>query len=113
MMQTSDSTAGPSLGDGLLPVEAIRAHFPALERKHAGQAVAYFDGPGGTQVPRPVTDTMVDYLWHHNANTHWNYPTSIETDAALARARQAMADFLNASPSEVVFGNNMTTLTFH
>ena len=56
---------------------------------------------------------MVDYLYHHNANTDWAYPTSAETDAALASARGAFADFLNAAPEEIVFGANMTTLTFH
>ncbi len=56
---------------------------------------------------------MTDYLYHHNANTHWAYPTSAETDAAIDGARQALADFLNASPGEIVFGANMTTLTFH
>ena len=56
---------------------------------------------------------MLEYLYHHNANTEWAYPTSIETDAALAFARQALADFLNASSAEIVFGANMTTLTFH
>ncbi|MDO8502682.1 MAG: cysteine desulfurase-like protein [Gemmatimonadaceae bacterium] len=91
----------------------IRAHFPALERAHKGQPVAYFDGPGGTQVPRCVGEAMVDYLYHHNANTDWAYPTSAETDAALTSARQAFADFVNASPDEIVFGANMTTLTFH
>ena len=55
-------------------VDEIRAHFPALERKHNGQPVAYFDGPGGTQVPRSVVEAVADYLYHHNANTHWNYP---------------------------------------
>ncbi len=91
----------------------IRAHFPALDRVHNGQRVAYFDGPGGTQVPRCVAEAMVDYLYHHNANTDWAYPTSIETDEALASARLCLADFLNASPDEIVFGANMTTLTFH
>src|SRR5262252_2141318 len=94
-------------------IESIRSRFPALARRHAGQPVAYFDGPGGTQVPREVAEAMTDYLYHHNANTHWQYPTSAETDAALARARQAFADFFNASPREIVFGNNMTSLTFH
>ncbi len=98
---------------GLAPVEAIRARFPALTRQHAGKPVAYFDGPGGTQVPREVVEAMTDYLCHHNANTHWNYPASIETDAALRAAREALADFFNASPREVAFGNNMTTITFH
>src|SRR6476469_8868583 len=91
----------------------IRTQFPALMRKHACKAVAYFDVPGGTQVPRAVAQAMTDYLFHHNANTHWNYPTSAETDAALARAREVFADFFNASPREIVFGNNMTTITFH
>ena len=91
----------------------IRSHFPALERSHNGHPVAYFDGPGGTQTPRAVVEAMVDYLYHHNANTHWNYPSSAETDAMLAQARQAMADFLNASPEEIYFGANATTLAFH
>jgi cysteine desulfurase family protein (TIGR01976 family) len=91
----------------------IRSHFPALERAHNGHAVAYFDGPGGTQVPREVADKMVDYLYHHNANTHWAYPTSEETDSAIERARQAFGDLLNASAKEIAFGANMTTLTFH
>src|SRR4051812_46675132 len=94
-------------------VNEIRARFPALERRHNGHQVAYFDGPGGTQVPRQVAEAMIDYLYHHNANTHWAYPTSEETDAALEAARGACADLLNASPREIVFGNNMTTLTFH
>ena len=97
----------------LMPVEKIRVHFPALSRQHGGKPVAYFDGPGGTQVPRQVAEAMTDYLLHHNANTHWNYPTSAETDAALAKAREAFADFFNASTREVAFGNNMTTITFH
>ena len=97
----------------LLSTGEIRAHFPALDRRHAGYPVAYFDGPGGTQTPREVVEAMADYLYHHNANTHWAYPTSAETDAAIAGAREALADFLNAAPAEVAFGANMTTLTFH
>jgi cysteine desulfurase family protein (TIGR01976 family) len=94
-------------------VAAIRRHFPALARQHNGLPVAYFDGPGGTQVPSEVVDAVSDYLLNHNPNTHWRFPTSVETDAALAGAREALADFLNASPEEVAFGANMTTLTFH
>ena len=91
----------------------IRACFPALERVHNNFPVAYFDGPGGTQVPRQVVEAMADYLFHHNANTHWAYPTSEETDAALEQARHTCADLLNASAQEIAFGANMTTLTFH
>jgi cysteine desulfurase family protein (TIGR01976 family) len=91
----------------------IRSRFPALGRHHRGLPVAYFDGPGGTQVPQSVVDAMADYMLHHNANTHWAYPTSAETDAMLLAARTALADFLNASPTEVAFANNMSTGTFH
>ncbi|HEX9166492.1 MAG TPA: cysteine desulfurase-like protein [Gemmatimonadales bacterium] len=97
----------------ILSSEAIRAQFPALERKHAGHQVAYFDGPGGTQVPRGVVEAMTDYLYHHNANTHWAYPTSEETDRLLLEAREVLAAFLNGAAAEIVFGHNMTTLTFH
>ena len=95
------------------PVAEIRKQFPALERVHNGYPVAYFDGPGGTQVPRYVVEQMSDYLYHHNANTHWAYPTSAETDAAIEHAREVCADFLNGSPNEIAFGANMTTLTYH
>jgi cysteine desulfurase family protein (TIGR01976 family) len=94
-------------------VGAIRNRFPALARRYEGHSVAYFDGPGGTQVPASVVERMTDYLLHHNANTHWHFPTSLETDEALDGARRALADFLNAAPNEIAFGNNMTTVTFH
>jgi cysteine desulfurase family protein (TIGR01976 family) len=60
-----------------------------------------------------VVEAMSDYLVHHNANTHWSFPSSAETDLALLEARRALADFLNATPAEIAFGANMTTLTFH
>src|SRR5215475_5675988 len=94
-------------------VDAIRSHFPALARMQGGSPVAFFDGPGGTQVPRAVVSAMEEYLFHHNANTHWRYPTSEETDALIAGARIALADFLNGRADEIVFGQNMTSLTFH
>ncbi len=97
----------------VLTTDAIRAHFPALQRQHNGFPVAYFDGPGGTQVPRQVAEAMNDYLFHHNANTHWAYPTSAETDELIAEARQTLADFFNCAPDEVSFGANMTTISFH
>ena len=91
----------------------VRRQFPALERQHNGNPVAYFDAPGGTQVPRVVSDAMTDYLFHHNANTHWAYPTSNETDAIITSARAACARFLGATLEEIVFGANMTTLAYH
>ena len=94
-------------------VDRIRSHFSALRRRHDGLPVAYFDGPGGTQVPQSVVDAMADYLLHHNANTHWAYPTSEETDAMLAAARVTLAEFVNGSADEIAFGQNMTSLTFH
>jgi cysteine desulfurase family protein (TIGR01976 family) len=106
-------TVSPTLISGLAEIGAIRARFPALARRHQGKPVAYVDGPGGTQVPGEVGVAMVDYLYHHNANTHWRYPTSQETDAMIAGARGALADFLGAAPEEVAFGANMTTLAFH
>ena len=111
MPQMSTTSRQPATN--VASVTEIRSHFPALERVHNGYPVAYFDGPGGTQVPRYVVEKMSDYLYHHNANTHWNYPTSAETDAALEHARGVCAEFLNASPSEIAFGANMTTLTLH
>ncbi len=99
--------------NAILTNAEIRSQFPALQRREGEHAVAYFDGPGGTQVPRAVVEAMNDYLFHHNANTHWAFPTSHETDALIDEARAALADFLGASPNEIAFGANMTTLTFH
>jgi cysteine desulfurase family protein (TIGR01976 family) len=96
-----------------IPVNEIRATFPALVRREGAHPVAYFDGPGGTQVPTSVADAVRSYLLEHNANTHWAYPTSMETDALLAEARDVFADFLRCTPEDVSFGNNMTTITFH
>jgi cysteine desulfurase family protein (TIGR01976 family) len=109
----SRSAVAASGGPAVASTTHIREHFPALERRHRNAPVAYFDGPGGTQVPRAVVRAMEEYLYHHNANTHWRYPTSQETDALIAEARIALAEFLGASPTEIAFGANMTTLTFH
>ncbi len=96
-----------------ISTEEIRSQFPALERQHNDHPVAYFDGAGGTQTPRVVVDAVADYLLNHNANTHWEYPTSHETDAIIESARHAFADFLNASANEIVFGPNTTTMIYH
>ncbi len=94
-------------------LSAARAHFPSLALEQNGQPVIYFDNPGGTQVPQECIDGIARYLTTANANTHGAFLTSQRSGAILAEAHAAMADFLNAAdPSEIVFGPNMTTLTF-
>ena len=93
-------------------VSYVRRQFPALERTIDGRPVAYFDSPGGTQVPRLVIDAVADYLVNHNSNTHGYFAASVETDQMLADARDALADLLGASWDEVAFGANTTTLNF-
>lgn len=91
------------------PLEHIRSQFPAL-----AAATVFFDGPGGTQVPQAVIDAVTAYYCQANANEHGLFSTSRRSDAIIAQARQAVADFLNAcSGDEIIFGANMTTLTLH
>jgi cysteine desulfurase family protein (TIGR01976 family) len=90
----------------------VRSQFPSLSQTVNGQPAVFLDGPGGTQVPQRVIDAISGYLRHHNANTGGAYATSRNTDAMIAGARMAMADFLGCDPDEVAFGPNMTTLTF-
>lgn len=98
----------------MIDFPATRARFPSLDRQLHGRPVLYFDNPAGTQVPQQVIDGYTGYLRDHNANEGGTFATSRETDEIIAGARQAMADFLNAaSPEEIVFGQNMTSLTFH
>lgn len=97
----------------MLDVTAVRRQFPALQEPFHGKPAIFFDNPGGTQVVRPVIDAMVDYLTRRNANTHGQFETSRRTDEVITAARQAAADLLGATPQEIVFGNNMTSLTFH
>jgi cysteine desulfurase family protein (TIGR01976 family) len=96
-------------------LSVVRDRFPALQQTdERGRPFVYFDGPGGTQVPQSVIDAMAGYLTRANANTHGAFATSQRSDATIAETRQAAADFLNApSPDEIVFGPNMTTLTFN
>src|SRR6266513_4133393 len=89
-----------------------RAQFPALAQTINGHPATFLDGPVGTQVPQPVIDAISGYLRRNNANTGGAYATSRNTDATIAEARRAMADFFNCDPDEVVFGPNMTTLTY-
>ncbi|MCX7671238.1 MAG: cysteine desulfurase-like protein [Anaerolineae bacterium] len=94
-------------------LSSLRGQFPALALQDAGRTAVYFDGPGGTQVPQRVIDAMSRYLACTNANHGGAFRTSRESDAILDAAHQAMADFLNArSAREIIFGPNMTTLTF-
>lgn len=95
-----------------LDLKWIRGQFPALNQKINGQPAIFFDGPGGTQVPGAVLDAISDYLVRSNANAHGAFATSGRTDAVITAARAAIADFLGCSSDEVVFGANMTTLTF-
>jgi cysteine desulfurase family protein (TIGR01976 family) len=95
----------------------VRSQFPALGQtisinEHLNQHPVFFDGPGGTQVPQRVIDAIADYLAHNNANSGGAYQTSRNTDRMIAESRSAMGDFLNCDPDQVVFGANMTTLTF-
>jgi cysteine desulfurase family protein (TIGR01976 family) len=96
-----------------LDLSFVRPQFPALALVDGGRPAVYFDGPGGTQVPRRVIDAMTHYLIHTNSNHGGAFRTTRESDAVLQAAHEAMADLLNAaSPQEIVFGANMTTLTF-
>lgn len=95
-----------------LDLKWIRSQFPALTQKINGQPAIFFDGPGGTQVPGSVLDAISDYLVRSNANAHGAFATSARTDAVIIAARAAIADFLGCHSDEVVFGANMTTLTF-
>ena len=95
-------------------LEAIRTQFPALAITDDGTRRIYFDNPGGTQVPVCVTDAITDCLLTKNANLGADFATSKAADTVMQSAREAMADFLNApSPNEIIFGQNMTTITLH
>jgi cysteine desulfurase family protein (TIGR01976 family) len=90
----------------------IRAQFPALSQEMNGHPVVFLDGPGGTQTPGRVVDAIANYMLTSNANLHGAFATSARTEALLEQARLAMADFLGCDGDEVVFGANMTTMTF-
>ena len=96
-----------------LDLSSYRRYFPSLAQSVNGKQAIYFDNPGGTQVAQQVIDAMVNYFREANANMHGAFITSQRTDQVVTAARSAMADFLHAaSPGEIVFGPNMTTLTF-
>ena len=90
----------------------VRSQFPALSQTVNGHPATFLDGPGGTQVPQRVIDAISGYLRENKANTAGAYTTSRNTDAMIAEARRAMADFFHCDADEVIFGPNMTTLTY-
>jgi cysteine desulfurase family protein (TIGR01976 family) len=95
-------------------VTSLRAEFPALQQTAGGRPLIFFDGPGGTQVHRSVIEAVGRYLTEANSNAHGAFLYSRRTDETTVAARHALADFLNAPrPDEIVFGPNMTTLTFN
>jgi cysteine desulfurase family protein (TIGR01976 family) len=102
--------ASPSTID--LDLQSVRSQFPALALKVGGEPVVYLDNPAGTQVPQRVIDRTAEYWRTMNANQGGTFATSQRSDALIAQVRQAVAAFLNASADEIVFGPNMTTLTF-
>src|SRR5262249_51450106 len=96
----------------MFDVQSLRRQFPALHQSRGGLAPVFLDGPGGTQVPQRVIDAVVHYLTTCNANHGGDFATSVESDAVLRDAHEDVADLLNAGAGEVVFGQNMTSLTF-
>lgn len=96
----------------MFDVHAVRQQFPALHELFDGRPGIFFDNPGGTQVPQRVINAVSDYFIRNNANTHGVFATSVRSDVVIDNARQAAADLLGADTDEVVFGNNMTSLTF-
>lgn len=105
------STAGLDL-DKMLDVAWVRTQFPSLETQVNGQRAAFLDGPAGTQVPAQVIAAIQNYLTNSNANHGGVFLTSRRSDEMIANTRAAMADFFHCDASEVVFGQNMTTLAF-
>jgi cysteine desulfurase family protein (TIGR01976 family) len=112
MIEINAMHSTETLAPTVLDLAYIRAQFPALSQTINGHPAAFLDGPGGTQVPQRVIDAISGYLCHNNANTGGAYATSRNTDAMIASARTAMADFLHCAADEVAFGANMTSLTF-
>jgi cysteine desulfurase family protein (TIGR01976 family) len=101
-MKTEEST---------FPISEVREQFPALKRTYKGKRVAYFDGPGGSQVVKPAIQAIAQYMENGGANLHGCFPSSWETEEIIKEAKLAVADFLGVQTNEVAFGSNMTTLT--
>ncbi len=109
-MPTAEQTSASS--STTLDLAWVRSQFPALAQTVNGHPAVFLDGPGGTQVPQRVIDAISDYLARNNANTHGAFQTSHNTDRIVDEARAAIGDFLNCDDDEIVFGANMTSLTY-
>src|SRR6476646_1319450 len=113
-LRSAPTTTEPGVPMPTFDVDALRAQFPALARQQDGRPAVFLDGPGGTQVPQRVIDAVAGYYRDMNANSGGAFTTSEATDAMAAEAHAAVADFLGAaSPDELKFGANMSTLTLH
>ncbi|MCL2739255.1 MAG: cysteine desulfurase-like protein [Bacteroidales bacterium] len=95
------------------PIEWVRGQFPALKRTYNGKPVVYFDGPGGSQFVLGAINAVADYMTRGAANLHGNFPTSRETEALIAKAREDILTLFNARDSAVAFGPNASTMMFH
>jgi cysteine desulfurase family protein (TIGR01976 family) len=112
MEKTMSTPVLPGTESKPLDVAWVREQFPSLQFEVNGHAAAFLDGPAGTQVPKQVMDAVQNYFLKSNANTCGAFATSRSNDAIIASGRAAMADFFNCDKDEVVFGQNMTTITF-
>jgi cysteine desulfurase family protein (TIGR01976 family) len=106
------ATPEPAMNANALDVSWVRQQFPSLNLQVNGHPAAFLDGPAGTQVPKQVMDAVQNYFLTANANTYGAFEPSRRNDAILAATRAAMADFFNCDTDEIVFGQNMTTITF-
>src|SRR5262245_12933753 len=105
------STAAMREAGKVLDIAWVREQFPSLKTEVNGAPAVFLDGPAGTQVPRQVMDAIQNYLLNANANTYGMFSTSRRTNEMISNVRVAMGNFLNCAPEEVVFGQNMTTIT--
>lgn len=111
-LRTVDGPAGAGRAMANFDSEWVRSQFPALRQEIGGRPVVFLDGPGGTQVPQRVIDAVGEYFRTSNSNTHGSFATSRWSDQVLAEAHAAVADLLGCDSREIIFGPNMTTLTF-
>src|SRR5712692_10464 len=110
--ETMSTPAMQGMESRVFDIAWVREQFPSLKLQVNGHTAAFLDGPAGTQVPKQVMDAVQNYFVSANANTCGAFLTSRRTDEMILSARAAMGDFFNCDSGEVVFGQNMTTITF-